>query len=397
MPDRRAPDVVFVQFGDFAAAVDRFAAGGEETYHSQRYSVGVVQALAARAASVTVVSMAAPAYDRALPGGIRAIGTPGVLWGRRDAREVLKLIAGPAPGAVIVRFPAPALIRACARAGARVFPLLADSFRGRSLRQRFFARRLAATLNDPAVEFAANHQLASCRDLARIGVAPAKILPWDWPSPEGAEDFPPKSGPRRPGRVAALFAGSVSEAKGVGDLIRAVALLAGSGLDATATIVGGGEVEAFRGLAAALGVAGRVDFAGLVPHREVIARMREADAVVVPSRHSYGEGLPMTVADALASRTPLVISDHPMLLGRLEGEPSVLVVPEKDPARLAAALRRLAEEPGTYRALSEAARATGERLQIPLKWGEMVERWVSGGADDRLWLSRFTLAGRDYA
>jgi len=38
--------------------------------------------------------------------------------------------------------------------------------------------------------------------------------------------------------------------------------------------------------------------------------MRSADAIVIPSRHEYPEGLPLTIYEALAARTPIVASDH---------------------------------------------------------------------------------------
>ena len=41
--------------------------------------------------------------------------------------------------------------------------------------------------------------------------------------------------------------------------------------------------------------------------------MSAHDIVIVPSRHDYPEGLPMTIYEALAMRTPLVVSDHPMI------------------------------------------------------------------------------------
>lgn len=387
--------VVLVQYGNYAETVRRFSEGGDETYFAQRYSVDVVERLPRTYGPTTVVTVDAPAGEEVLPSGVRCIGLPEVPWKSEGAKAVIASLRMLAPAAAIIRFPSRPIVDWCLREGVRVFPLLADSFQNSSLRERFRSWRLARILNDSRVEYVANHQLDSCRDLVRIGVSPKKILPWDWPKASRPSDQAPKSGPATPGLLTVAYAGKVIEAKGVGDLIRAVALLNKEGLHVRATIAGGGEIEHFRGLAKELGVADEVEFAGLVPHREATALMRRSDVVVVPSRHEYGEGLPMTIFDALTSRSPLIISDHPMLVAPLKNDPAVSIFPEKDAPALARALRRLAEDPAHYRSLSEQSETTWQRLQIPLMWGDMVERWLSGTAEDLAWLSRHTLAARN--
>ena len=76
--------------------------------------------------------------------------------------------------------------------------------------------------------------------------------------------------------------------------------------DARLDLIGLGEEAALRGRAEALGVEAEVAFWGRLGHAEVMEQMREHDAVVVPSRHDYPEGLPATLYEALCSRTPLV-------------------------------------------------------------------------------------------
>jgi glycosyltransferase involved in cell wall biosynthesis len=43
---------------------------------------------------------------------------------------------------------------------------------------------------------------------------------------------------------------------------------------------------------------------GVIAAEPVLDEMRNSDAVVVPSRHDYSEGLPNTIFEALASRSP---------------------------------------------------------------------------------------------
>ena len=62
--------------------------------------------------------------------------------------------------------------------------------------------------------------------------------------------------------------------------------------------------------------------------------MHAADAVLVYLRHAYGEGLPVTIYLGFASRTPLVVSDHPMFVAYLRDCEDVLVAPERAPEAL---------------------------------------------------------------
>jgi hypothetical protein len=34
-------------------------------------------------------------------------------------------------------------------------------------------------------------------------------------------------------------------------------------------------------------------------------------------------------------------------------------------------------------------------MQNPVKWGEMIDRWVHGDSDDRAWLAAHTVAALD--
>src|SRR3546814_4454683 len=52
-----------------------------------------------------------------------------------------------------------------------------------------------------------------------------------------------------------------------------------------------------------MGLGDHVVLEGVRPNREVFAMMRDADIVVVPSRHDYPEGMPLTIYEALASRS----------------------------------------------------------------------------------------------
>ncbi|WP_165232420.1 glycosyltransferase family 4 protein [Aquisphaera insulae] len=394
---RRQPSVVFVQFGDYAGAVHRFASGLGETYYAQRYSVDLVEKLPATCGPTTVITVAKPAADEVLPSGVRCIGLPEIPWNARTSGNVLRRLKEISPTSVIVRYPCLPIIRWCLREGVRVLPFLADSFRRLPLSRRIHLWRLARVLNQPGIDFVANHQLDASRDLVRVGVSAKKILPWDWPRFQSPADFPPKLAPREPGKLSVAYAGAVVEEKGVGDLIRAIAILRRGGNDASAALMGTGKLDEFQALARSLGVADHVRFLGQVTHDDVIATMRECDVVTVPSHHAYGEGLPMAIIDGFISRSPLVISDHPMFVARLRGDRAVSIFPQKDPAALAECLKTLADDQDRYRSQSAASEATWGRLGVPLVAGDLWARWLSGTPEDLGWLSQYSLATYPYS
>ena len=114
--------------------------------------------------------------------------------------------------------------------------------------------------------------------------------------------------------------------------------------------------------------------------------MRGADAVVIPSRHEYPEGLPLTIYEALAARTPIIASDHPMFRGALVDEESALIFPETNIVSLASAIARLSTDHSLYRRLSANSERAWQALQLHVTWGDLMERWLADTPIDRQWL-----------
>ena len=125
--------------------------------------------------------------------------------------------------------------------------------------------------------------------------------------------------------------------------------------------------------------------------------MRRADAVVIPSRHDYPEGLPLTIYEALAARTPIIASDHPMFRGALVHEESALTYPAGNAHALAEAIQRLSADATTYERLSENSEAAWRALQLPVSWGAFIERWVGDSPDEEDWLWAHRLTSGLYA
>ena len=377
--------LTIVQYaGDYREAFERFASGGKATYQAQRYSVDFVGSLAGRFEQVAVIcAISDESYDAVLSNGVRAIGAglkPGF-----DPRALLSILEGTAPDRLCLTTPMVPLLNWARRNRVRTITALADYFRKggpRTAVRNWFAAR---ELNQPNVEWVGNHQIGACLSLVDIGVQADKVIPWDWPPSHTPGDHSPrKRDPSAQFRLA--YVGLVDEAKGVGDLLRAIQKLAAEGLEIFLTIVGRDADGRMAELSKSLGLGEVVQFAGVIPNEEVPRVMRDADAVVVPSRHEYPEGLPLTIYEALAARTPIVASDHPMFRGALTHEQSALVFPAGNSEALASALRRLAGNSALYAQLSENSEAAWQALQLPVRWGDLLEHWLLENEAGQEWL-----------
>ncbi len=375
--------LLIVQYsGDYREADRLRRATGEETYYGHGYILDRLAHLKQDVEAVGMLCALAPVYEEVLPSGVTVIGTDANP--DRDPAPVLRAMAAFDPTHLIVFGPMPPLIRWGIERGIPVGVVMADSFANLYYRWGRF-RALPRLLNDPRVTLVANHGANAARALVKFGVRADKMMAWDFPHHRTPADHAPRPEPgAAPHRL--LYVGSVSAKKGVGDLIRAVARLTGR-IDVRLDIVGAGDTARFARLARRLGVADRVTFVGLVANGRIMARMRDADAVVVPSRHSFPEGLPLTLFEGLASRTPVIASDHPMFRGHLIEGDSAVIFRAGRPQALADAIVRLLGDPVLYARVSTGSAGAWARMQNPVKWGEMIERWLRDTPDDRAWLA----------
>lgn len=146
---------------------------------------------------------------------------------------------------------------------------------------------------------------ASAAGISRFRLAPpVELLPpgIDFGALEASES---ETGPPLAGEPRFCCVARHDPAKGIDVLLHAFSRvhreLPGAGL----TLVGSGfGLESNRRLAAELGLADSVHFAGFVP--DATPYLRRADVVVLPSRR---EGLPLVALEALAAERPLVATD----------------------------------------------------------------------------------------
>jgi glycosyltransferase involved in cell wall biosynthesis len=390
----RPARILIAQFGSYADAEHRFAHGGDENFYAQRYTVDYVAALVRAGNQVRVIALGEDEPLERLPSGVESVGIrlyPGRFRAART-QEVVRMATEWKPTHLVLHSPVTEIIRWAVRNRIETLPLLADSFRARGIRNQLKYRRLAATLNDSAIRWVVNHGPNACADLARVGVVANKLLPFDWPSFDSPSNWPAKKAPTNASSITIAFVGQILASKGVGDLIEAVAIAKAKGEHYQAVLAGRGEIEAFRGHAHRLGVANLVNFVGPVPRQKVLELMNASDLVVVASRHEYPEGMPQTIYEALVSRSPLVVSDHPMFSGRIVHRQSGISFRAANPQSLYQAIHDLVHYPGLYQRLSMDADLNASNFHGPLKWDQVIGRWLAATAEDDDWLRQYALS-----
>jgi glycosyltransferase involved in cell wall biosynthesis len=386
--------VIIVQYaGDYREAVYRFAAGGGETYHAQRYTVDAVAEIGQSIEEIAVLCCLTDApYDERLPNGVRAIGAG--CTNTVDIRKIIQLVAAYQPTHLILNFPAREILKWAIKQKIAILMLLADSFTSDNLRKRLRHYLFSRLLNQAQIQWIGNHGLAAAESLQAIGVNPNKIIPWDVVHTDKPHMFSIKTLSERPGSL--LYVGSLVEAKGVGDALAAVAHLRSKHVPVTLKLAGKGSAEKFQQQAKALNIDDAVEFLGLVDNATIIPLMRAADIVLVPSRSEYPEGFPLTIYEALCSRTPIVASNHPMFVRQLQHGTDAMLFSAGDAVALANQIETLLSDPDLYYRISAATDATWQRLQLPVKWGELLRCWLSGAEPDRQWLFQHRLASGRY-
>jgi glycosyltransferase involved in cell wall biosynthesis len=372
--------IAAVQHGDWAEARRLIASGRREPYFGMAYTLRVLGDLFAGRPHL-VISLDAPgggevSGDEALVGlppprwPVESLGE--IAWARRVRAELERF----RPTHVLLRaggFLAIAVLEYARAHGASTLVVFAGAFDEGSWITRRVNRRLVRLLREPCVFLVGNHKEPATQSMVALGVPRDRAVAWDWPNARHPREHLPKrlasAGERR-----VLFVGSISEPKGVGDLVEAVQRLRADGEPFSLDVVGDGP--ALGALRARLGAAAGagIRLVGRVGNDEAFRLMLDATIACVPSRHEFSEGMPLTLTEALASRTPVAISDHPVFSVFRDRE-GVRVFPARDPAALARVLREMVADPDEYARLSRSTLDAFERVECPTSFGDLVERW----------------------
>jgi glycosyltransferase involved in cell wall biosynthesis len=217
----------------------------------------------------------------------------------------------------------------------------------------------------------ADRVVAVCESLGRLALHTCPDLRYNVvPNGVDLSLFHPRTEPRKPGPIRCLAVARLIERKGLGDLIRAMALLERGRFQVE--IVGGGSDEVvLRGLAADLGLANEVRFVGPMPRAEVARRYRAADLFTLPSS---AEAFGNVFAEALASGLPIVGSSIGGIPDLVEHGTNGLLVQAGNIEALAGAIRYLADDPELRQEMAQRNRAKAEAT---LEWSQVTRRYLA--------------------
>ena len=114
--------------------------------------------------------------------------------------------------------------------------------------------------------------------------------------------------------------------------------------------------------------------------------------MIVPTRHSYAEGLPNSIIEGLSSRSTLVISDHPSFSGRLIADGECMIFKAGDARSLARTIKRLCDDPTSYATLPSNAETAVKKLNLGMDWKDMIYEFVADPTNQTGWVEKNSLA-----
>ncbi len=226
----------------------------------------------------------------------------------------------------------------------------------------------AATSADRVVAISA-YTASEIRELADV---PITVIPYTTGLP-GATAADRRTIPTSPFPV--LFVGRLVARKGVSTLIQAARRLVDTVGIRVAIIGEGPERPALEAQVAREGLQGAVELRGRVSSTELLQAYQEAGVLVLPAvvdARGDTEGLGVVLLEAMSCGTPVVASDIGGITDIVTHDQNGLLVPPGDPAALAAAIERLAKDPGLWLRLAEAGR---RRFRDNFSWEAIVRRW----------------------
>lgn len=157
--------------------------------------------------------------------------------------------------------------------------------------------------------------------------------------------------------VKIVSVGRAVKKKGYADLLQALQQLPAD-LNWHFTHIGGGPLlDKLKAKAQQLGLAANITWCGALPQKEVLAALQNSDIFVLASliaEDGDRDGLPNVLMEAQSQRVAVVSTKVSAIPELITSGESGLLVPERDPAALAAALAELIRDPEKRKLFSEA-------------------------------------------
>jgi len=176
-----------------------------------------------------------------------------------------------------------------------------------------------------------------------------------------------------------LGVGRMATKKGFHVLLEALPALLTAHPEAHVVLAGGGDLlDRFISLSRSAELVGRLHLPGSVLRDTLPDLYRAADVFVLPAVHDAKgnvDGLPNVILEAMASGLPVVASGISGIPLAVEDGRTGLLVPEKEPQALLAAIRRLLQAPGEAREMGERGR---RKAVAELTWDAVAARYREG-------------------
>lgn len=191
----------------------------------------------------------------------------------------------------------------------------------------------------------------------RLGIVP-KDLPVDIVRGSGVDltHFPSLPLPTLTNGVTFLMIARLVRYKGVEEYCRAARILASQGHKARWLLVGPAETGPAGFPVSELRKCQNV-ITYLGPRDDIRPHLREAHVYVLPS---YGEGMPRTVLEALASGRPVITTETRGCRETVDEEVNGFLVPIRDSVALAAAMKNFLVEPDLIQTMAARSRERAE-------------------------------------
>jgi len=156
-----------------------------------------------------------------------------------------------------------------------------------------------------------------------------------------------------------LYTGRIDYRKGLYDLIDSSRIICQMHPDVKFVITGKGHLlEKLQSKVDSLGLRDHFDFVGFVSKSDLIRLYQQATLYVLPSHY---EGLPTVLLEAMACGAPVVATAVSGNLDVIEDGVNGLLVPSKQPRKIAEAVHSILEDQSLQNQLSAMARKTIEQ------------------------------------
>lgn len=181
------------------------------------------------------------------------------------------------------------------------------------------------------------------------------------------------------GTLNLLFVGRVEAAKGMRELMDAVAILRRNRFPFSLKVVGGGPLlEELRNCYASSEPEARVEFPGLVSDKASLMReYQEADVFIFPSHH---EGFPRVLYEAMVKSLPILTTFVGGIPGRMKNGHNCIEIPVGDGQAIADAVVACAADPALLHEIgTNGLRTIEEVFETHRPHAKLIEEQLKNG------------------